>query len=74
VQDLVDQAHGIDLAGRDGPAAPERHLGGETAGGGEIGQHGVAVQGEQGFVEAVFLSGCTGDVEFEFGHQDLARK
>ena len=70
MEDLIDQAHGVDLTGFDGllriieQVAVVVHLLRQAAGGVEIGQDDVAVEGVNGLIELVAVAGLAGDVKF----------
>jgi hypothetical protein len=70
MQNFVDQAHGVDLAGPDRPfrmpdeVASAVHLDGEYAGRVKIGENRIAAESEKGVVESVLVSGFARDVEF----------
>ncbi len=57
MQNLVDQSHGIDIAGRDRFAAHPGHALGKMPGGGKICQDHIAIQGEKGLIKLVFPAG-----------------
>ena len=71
MQDLVDEAHRIEVAGPGGARRIDGDLGGalfvhllgEAARGGEVRKNDIAGQAEQPFVKVVALPGRTGYVE-----------
>ena len=54
---LVDQSHGVDIAGRNRLAAHSGHALGKMPGGGKIRQDHITVQSEKGIVKLVFFTG-----------------
>jgi hypothetical protein len=68
MQDLIDETHGIDIAGRDGLTAEAGHALRKTPGGGKICQKEAPIQAKEGFIEGIFLTSLSGNVEFKLGH------
>ena len=74
VLDFVYQSHGIDVRSRDNLPTYQGYPFCETPGGREICQDHIAIQGEQSFVELIFLAGLAGNVKFKFGHINLVSR